>query len=73
MHTLKLRVSDRLYEKLMHVIAQLDKSEVEILDDDTTFESTQRYLHAELHEIIVGKATFHSLDEVDQVLDDMLK
>ncbi len=73
MHTLKLRVSDRMYDKLMHVIVQLDKSEVEILDEDATFESTQRHLQSELNEITEGKAIFHSVEEVDQILDAMLK
>lgn len=73
MQTLKLRVSDRMYDKLMQVFIQLDASEVEVLDTDASFEASRKYLQAELKEIEEGKATFYSLDELDQRLDKMLE
>lgn len=73
MQTLKLRVSDRMYDKLMQVFIQMDPSEVEVLDQDASFEASRKYLHTELQEILEGKATFHSLDELDKNLDKMLE
>jgi len=72
MHTIKLKISDKVYDKLLWLLSKFNKDEVEIVTDVDTFSETQQYLEKELNEIFNGKATFDSLEEFDRKLEDSI-
>jgi hypothetical protein len=73
MHTIKLKISDKVYDKLLWLLSKFNKDEVEIVTDVDTFSETQQYLEKELNEIFNGKAIFDSLEEFDRKLEDTIR
>jgi len=72
MQTLKLRVNDRVYEKLIWLLSKFNKDEIEIIPENTDFVKNQNYLVGELNEILKGKANFIEMDEAEQRLENRL-
>jgi hypothetical protein len=58
MHTVKLRVNDGVYDKLLLVLSKFNRDEVEIIPETSDFAKNQNYLTGELNEILNGKARF---------------
>ena len=73
MHTLKLKIDDKIYDKLLLQLSKFSSDELEIIVDDVNFEENKRYLEAELNEILEGNAKFYSVNEVEQKLDKVIK
>jgi hypothetical protein len=69
MHTLKLKVNDRVYEKFIWLLSKFSKDEVEIIPEDTDFKKNQTYLATEFDEILQGKANFIEMNEAEQRLE----
>jgi len=72
MHTLKIKISDKVYDKLMWLLSKFSKDEIEIISDDESFIETKSYLEKEYREILDGNASFHSVEEFDQTLEDSI-
>jgi len=72
MQTLRLRVNERVYDKLIWFLSKFSRDEVEIIPEDIVFESNQKYLAGELDEILNGKANFIEMDEAEQRLENIL-
>ena len=72
MHTVRLRVNDRVYDKLIGLLGKFSKDEVEVIPENHDFIMTQKYLYGELNEILNGKAKFMELDEVEQRLENII-
>jgi hypothetical protein len=72
MHTLKLRVNDRVYDKFIWLLSKFNKDEVEIIPDNTDFAINQKYLLGELNEIREGIAKFIDMDEAEQRLENSI-
>ncbi len=73
MHTLKLKINDQVYDKLIWLLGKFTKDEVEIILDEPNFNETKKYLDAELDEITSGKAKFFTLNEAEQRLENLIK
>lgn len=73
MHTIKLKISDEVYDRLLWLLNKFNKDEVEIVSDVDTYAETKYYLKKELNEIYNGEATFHSLEEFDEKLEDSIR
>ena len=73
MHTIKLIIEDRAYDKLIRQLGKFSKDEVEIVLDEPNFVETKKYLDAELDEITNGKAVFLSVEEAEQRLENRIK
>ena len=73
MHTLKLKINDHVYDKLIRLLGKFNKEEVEIILDESNFNETKKYLDAELDEIISGKARFFTINEAEQRLENLIK
>lgn len=71
MHTLRLRVNDRVYDKLIWLLSKFNKDEVEIIPENIDFATNQKYLDGELNEILEGKARFIEMDEAEQRLENI--
>ena len=73
MHTVKLRVNDGVYDKLIWLLSKFYKDEVEIITETSDFAKNQKYLAEELNEILNGKARFVEIDEAEQRLENIIK
>ncbi len=73
MHTVKLRVNDGVYDKLIWLLSKFSKDEVEIIPETSDFAMNQKYLTNELNEILNGKAKFVEMDEAEQRLENIIK
>ncbi|MGM0600206.1 MAG: tRNA pseudouridine synthase A [Candidatus Rifleibacteriota bacterium] len=73
MHTIKLKISEKVYDKLLWLLSKFRKDEVEILSDLDSFAETKNYLHKELDEIHSGEANFNSLKEFDEKLENSIE
>jgi hypothetical protein len=72
MHTIRLRINDRIYDKLLWLLSKFDNDEIEIISEDAEFIENQKYLNSELNEIIQGKATFVDINEVNDRLETII-
>jgi len=73
MHTLKLKINDQVYDKLIGMLGKFSKDEVEIIMDESNFNETKRYLDTELEEITSGNAKFLTVNEAEQRLENMIR
>ncbi len=73
MHTVKLRVNDGAYDKLILLLSKFNKDEVEIIPETADFAKNQKYLTGELNEILNGKARFIEMDEAEQRLENIIR
>lgn len=73
MPTIRLKVSDKIYERLMDILKGFGKDEVEIIREDPEFETNKAYLKSELKEIDKGEAEFYSEEEVDERLTNTIR
>jgi len=73
MHTIKLKIDDRIYDKLIRQLGKFSKDEVEIVLDELNFVETKKYLDAELDEIRSGKAKFLTVNEAEQRLENLIR
>jgi len=73
MHTIRLKVNDKIYEKLLWLLSKFSKDEIEIVVENSTFNNDQTYLEKELNEIISGEAKFISVEEAEERLDKSIK
>lgn len=73
MHTIKLKINDTVYDRLIWLLNKFTKDEVEIIIEESNFSETKKYLEAELDEIIGNKAAFLTLNETEQILENLIK
>jgi hypothetical protein len=73
MQTLRLRVDDGIYEKLLWLLSKFNKDEIEIIPETADFKETQLYLTNELNEMINGKANFIELNEAEERLEKIIQ
>jgi len=72
MQTIRLRVNDKVYEKLVWLLKKFNKTDIEIISEDENFLKDKAYLQHELNEIDNGKAVFYSLEELEDELDKVI-
>lgn len=73
MHTIKLKIDDKVYDKLIWLLGKFNKEEVEIILEETNFLETKKYLDAEMDDILTNKANFLSENETEQRLENLIR
>ena len=66
MHTLKLKINDRVYDRLMALLSKFEKGDIEIVSETSEFVNNKAYLSQELNEILTEKTSFLTLEEAEQ-------
>jgi uncharacterized protein YdcH (DUF465 family) len=72
MQTIKIKVNDSIYDKIMWFLSKFNKDEIEIISENHEFVSNQNYLQNELDQIETRKAKFISINEVENELDEII-
>ena len=72
MHTIKLKVSNLVYDEFRELVQKLGDSEIEILSESSDGVAETSYLNSELEEIISGEAAFLSLEETEMRLNQVI-
>jgi len=73
MHSVKLKIDDKIYNNLLRLLSKFNKEELEIVIEDSNYLDQKQYLEAELKEIMEGNAAFHEMSEVEQRLEKIIK
>jgi len=76
MHSVRLKISDKIYENVLWWLSKFSKDELEIIVEETdekTFIENKKYLEEELNEILNGSAKFLSEEEAGYRLEKMIK
>ncbi len=72
MQTIRLRINDRVYDKLIRLLSKFNNDEIEIISENAEFIENQKLLNSELNEIIQGKAKFVDINEVNEKLETII-
>ncbi len=72
MQTIRLRINDRIYDKLIWLLSKFNSDEIEIITENAEFIENQKYLTSELNEIIQGKTVFVDINEVNERLEKII-
>ncbi len=72
MTTIKLRVSNKILDKLLWLLKQFKAEDLEILDEGS-FEENQSYFQEQLARYEKGEAKTYSYDELDAILTQSIK
>jgi len=72
MQTIRLRINDRIYDKLIWLLSKFNNDEIEIISENAEFIENQKYLNSELNEIIQGKEKFVDINEVNERLETII-
>ena len=73
MHTIQLKINDKVYDKFIWLLSKFNKEEIEIVSETSDFKSTQNYLQKELEEIESGKANFLSQQDFENRLNNIVQ
>lgn len=73
MHTIRLRVNNRIYSNLMWLLNKFKKDEIEIITEDEQYISIQSYLQDTLKEIDNGNVSFDTITDLDKKLENRIK
>jgi len=72
MATIKLRVSDKVLDKVMWLLHQFKAEDVEVIEDDV-FDSNKLYVHQEYDRMKTGKSKSYSIEEADEILEKTIR
>jgi hypothetical protein len=72
MQTIRLRINDRVYDKIIWLLSKFNSDEIEIITENDEFIENQKYLSSELNEIIQGKTVFIDFNEVNERLEKII-
>ncbi len=73
MHSIKLKVNDKIYDKILWFLNKFSNDEIEIIIEDDNYLENKKYLEKELKEVLDGDNDFFSVNEVEQRLEKIIK
>ena len=69
MKTVKLEISNKIYDKVLGLLQQFSPEDMKIIDENS---SVKKYLSKELEDIDNGTAEFISLEELDNTMEERI-
>jgi len=73
MHTLRLRVDNKVYKNLIWCLGRFGKDEIQVEEETDQFISTRQYLEKELNTIEEGKAEYIGIEQLDDDLEAIIR
>ncbi|MFC3414681.1 hypothetical protein [Algoriphagus hitonicola] len=69
MATIKLKVSEKILDKVLWLLGQFKSEDLQIIENDGKFEADKVYAQNELRRLDSGASKSHSIDELDELLE----
>lgn len=73
MATLKLKVSDKILEKVIWLLGQFKSEDLQIVESDDSFEANKRHVQHELNRLESGASKSYSIDQGDEILENSIR
>ena len=73
MATLKLKISDRILDKVLWLLGQFKSEDLEIIQDEESTEENRRYVRESLQKLEQGKSRVYSMEALDDMLEKTIK
>lgn len=73
MHTIKLKIQDKAYKNFMDMLSRFSIDEIEIINENETYLKDKAALQEELNEMKEGKASYQTMDELEEHLEERIK
>ncbi|TVR42213.1 MAG: hypothetical protein EA392_00530 [Cryomorphaceae bacterium] len=73
MATIKIKVSDKVVEKVLWLLSQFNPNDVEIVESDLGFEENKTYLQLQLDRLNSPGSTRYTLEEAEEKLERIIK
>lgn len=68
MVTIKLQVSEKVLGRLLMLLKQFTKEEVQVIEESASFEEEKQYVQEAYQRLQSGKAKLYSIEELEQKL-----
>jgi hypothetical protein len=73
MHSVRLKIDDKIFDRLIWLLSKFSKEELEIEIEDENYTINKKYLESELKEMQEGRATFISVNEAEARFENAIK
>jgi len=73
MHSIRLKINDKIYDKILWFLNKFNNDEIEIIIEDVNYVENKKYLENEFKEVLDGDSDFFSVNEVEQRLEKIIK
>jgi predicted DNA-binding antitoxin AbrB/MazE fold protein len=73
MTTLKIKVSDKMLDKLLGMLKQFKTEDVQIVQEFETLDEEQNYVHESLAKLESGESRSFSIQELDERMKRIIK
>ena len=73
MKTVQLKIHEKVYDQVMALLKKFSKDEVELNVLGPDYEADYEYLSSELRKLDSGKAIFNTVEELEQILESLIK
>lgn len=73
MATLKLKVSDKILDKVIWLLGQFKSEDLQIIESDDSFAINKSYVQNELRRLESGESKSYTIDEVDEILEHSIR
>jgi hypothetical protein len=73
MATLKLKVSDKILDKVLWLLEQFNSEDLQVIENDERFEKDKIYAQKELQRLESGESKSYSVEELEVVLEKSIR
>ncbi len=72
MQTIRMRVSDKVFDNLMWFLSRFNTDEIQVIKESNEYVSIQNYLQHELNQLEEGKVEYLTLEALDKQLEETI-
>jgi len=73
MQTIRIRVNDKIYKRLLKVLSRYNYEDIQIIEENDNFISTQQYLIKELEKLKKGDSGFMDINQLEDDLETTIR
>ena len=73
MATIKLKVSDKILDKVLWLLGQFKSEDLQVLESDAQFEADKLYVQNELLRLESGESKSYTIDQLDELLEKSIR
>lgn len=73
MQTIRMRVSDQVFDHLMWFLSRFNTDEIQVIKENNEYVSILSYLQNELRLLEEGKEDYLTLDELEKQLEETIR